>query len=69
MAAHGPVSEEIHVVRPRDTVGHIARLYGVRVADVLRWNDLDERAHIRPGDRLRVREARGSVQSRSSAGR
>lgn len=69
VAAHGPAGGEIHVVRPRDTVGHIARLYGVRVSDVLRWNDLDERARIRPGDRLRVREARGSILSRSSAGR
>lgn len=69
VVAHGTVGGDIHVVRPHDTVRGIARLYGVRVADVLRWNDLDERARIRPGDRLRVRDARISAQAGSSAGR
>jgi membrane-bound lytic murein transglycosylase D len=68
-AAHGTVGADIHVVRPRDTVVGIARLYGVRVADVMRWNDLDERARIRPGDRLRIREARVSAQASPSTGR
>ena len=47
-------SAEIHVVRPRDTVSTIAKLYGVSVADVLRWNSLGHQDWIRPGDRLRV---------------
>lgn len=68
-SVHSAVGADIHVVRPHDTVGGIARLYGVRVADVLRWNDLDERARIRPGDRLRVREARISAQAGPAAGR
>ncbi len=54
-AAH---SAAIHVVRPRDTVGSIAREYGVSVADVLRWNTLENQDRIRPGDRLRVADLR-----------
>ena len=49
---------EIHVVRPRDTVSTIAKLYGVSVADVLRWNRLGHQDWIRPGDRLRVTDLR-----------
>ena len=51
----------VHVVQPKDTVGSIARKYGVSVADVLRWNDLEEAALIRPGDRLRITEVRASL--------
>jgi len=51
-------SAEIHVVRPRDTVSTIAKLYGVSVADVLRWNRLGHQDWIRPGDRLRVTDLR-----------
>ena len=45
---------EIHVVRARDTVNSIAKLYGVSASDVVRWNNLDNGAAIRPGDRLRI---------------
>ncbi|RPH76706.1 MAG: LysM peptidoglycan-binding domain-containing protein, partial [Candidatus Rokuibacteriota bacterium] len=50
-AATRPVGarEDVHVVRPRETVSSIAKQYGVAVADVLRWNRLEQRAHIRPG--------------------
>ena len=51
-------SAEIHIVRPRDTVSTIAKLYGVSVADVLRWNSLGQQDWIRPGDRLRVADLR-----------
>jgi len=44
----------VHVVRPRDTVSAIAKLYGVSVGDVVRWNRLERQDSIRPGDRLRV---------------
>jgi membrane-bound lytic murein transglycosylase D len=44
----------IHVVKPRETVAGIARHYRVSIADLFRWNDLDQTARIRPGDRLRV---------------
>jgi len=51
--------QQIHVVRPRDTVDGIARRYGVSVGDVLRWNSLARQDPIRPGDRLRVGGASG----------
>ena len=44
----------VHVVKPHETVVVIAKRYGVSVADLSRWNDLDATARIRPGDRLRV---------------
>lgn len=47
----------IHVVRPLETVAAIARRYGVSVADIVRWNNLDGAAHIYPGNRLRVASA------------
>jgi membrane-bound lytic murein transglycosylase D len=52
---------DIHVVRPRETVSSIAKQYGVSVADVLRWNRLEDHAVIRPGDRLRIVEVRTSL--------
>jgi membrane-bound lytic murein transglycosylase D len=53
--------EDVHVVRPRETVSSIAKQYGVAVADVLRWNRLEQRAHIRPGDRLRIADLHRSA--------
>ena len=44
----------VHVVKPHETMVVIAKRYGVSVADLSRWNDLDATARIRPGDRLRV---------------
>jgi membrane-bound lytic murein transglycosylase D len=51
-------SREVHVVRPRDTVSSIAKEYGVSIDEVLRWNSLQERSRIRPGDRLKITGAR-----------
>jgi membrane-bound lytic murein transglycosylase D len=51
--------QQIHVVRPRDTVDGIAKRYGVSVGDLLRWNSLARQDPIRPGDRLRVGGASG----------
>jgi membrane-bound lytic murein transglycosylase D len=53
---------DVHVVRPRDTVSSIAKSYGVSVGDVLRWNSLERQDRIRPGDRLRVSDARLSTE-------
>lgn len=44
----------VHVVKPRDTAASIARRYGISVADLLRWNDIQGTPRIRPGDRLRL---------------
>jgi len=57
------VKPEIHVVQPKETVGTIAKRYGVSAAELTRWNELDEAARIRPGDRLRI----ASVASAASA--
>jgi membrane-bound lytic murein transglycosylase D len=48
---------EIHVVQSKETVGSIARRYGISAAALARWNELDGSARIRPGDRLRVASA------------
>jgi membrane-bound lytic murein transglycosylase D len=64
-AVSGP---DYHVVRPQDTVGSIAKKYGVSVGDVLRWNRLPEQARIHPGDRLRIANARPSVERDGQGG-
>jgi membrane-bound lytic murein transglycosylase D len=56
---------DVHVVRPRDTLGAIARRYGISLGDVLKWNTLETRDRIKPGDRLRVAELRGERDSRA----
>jgi soluble lytic murein transglycosylase-like protein/LysM repeat protein len=48
------VTAGVHIVRSRDTIGGIAKRYGVSVQQLSRWNDLEEGARIFPGDRLRV---------------
>ncbi|MGZ5499177.1 MAG: transglycosylase SLT domain-containing protein [Candidatus Aminicenantales bacterium] len=48
---------EIHVVQRKETVGTIAKRYGVSAAQLTRWNELDEVSRIRPGDRLRIASA------------
>jgi len=44
----------IHVVKPKETMGGIARRYGVSAAEIARWNRLEESSRIYPGDRLRI---------------
>jgi LysM repeat protein len=48
------VAAGVHVVQSRDTIGGIAKRYGVSVQQLARWNDLEHGARIFPGDRLRV---------------
>jgi len=57
-----------HTVRPRDTVGSIAKLYGVSIGNVVRWNHLEDRDSIRPGDRLRVTARSPSVEPDGQGG-
>ena len=45
---------EIHIVQSRETVASIAKRYGISAADLVRLNELDGGARIRPGDRLRI---------------
>jgi len=44
----------VHVVQPRETIGSIAKRYGVSTEQLVRWNDLERGARIFPGERLRV---------------
>jgi membrane-bound lytic murein transglycosylase D len=50
----GKAPPAIHVVKPQETVRGIAKRYGVSVAEIVRWNNLQETGLIRPGDRLRI---------------
>lgn len=58
------VTAGVHIVQARDTIGGIAKRYGVSVQQLTRWNDLEHGARIFPGDRLRVATIRqtGSEQ-------
>ncbi len=44
----------IYRVQAGDTLSGIAVRYGVRVGDLLRWNELSREAIIRPGDQIRI---------------
>jgi membrane-bound lytic murein transglycosylase D len=48
----------VHVVKPRETLGAIARRHGVSIADLVHWNRLADSSRIFPGDRLVVSEPR-----------
>jgi membrane-bound lytic murein transglycosylase D len=65
-AASASGRDNVHVVRPRDTVSSIAKHYGVSVNDVLRWNSLEQRSRIRPGDRLKVTDSRLPAERQAS---
>jgi membrane-bound lytic murein transglycosylase D len=53
-ARPGPSGWSVHVVRQDDTIRQIAARYGVTVADIGRWNALENLDLIRPGDRIRI---------------
>jgi membrane-bound lytic murein transglycosylase D len=43
-----------HTVIRGDSLYQIARLYGVTLADLFRWNDIEPGQHIHPGQEIRV---------------
>lgn len=45
---------ETHVVQSGDTIGGIARLYGVSIATIMSANGLSGSSYIRPGQTLRI---------------
>jgi membrane-bound lytic murein transglycosylase D len=45
---------QVHVVRRGESAWKIAKRYGVKVADILLWNNLRKGATLYPGQRLRV---------------
>jgi membrane-bound lytic murein transglycosylase D len=67
-SARRAAAMEVHVVRARDTVSSIAKLYGVSTTDVVRWNNLENGDAIRPGDRLRVTTLRPAVELAGQGG-
>jgi peptidoglycan lytic transglycosylase D len=58
----------VHVVRRDETLGQIARSYGVSVTDIVRWNRLSDLDRIRPGDRIRVASAPASRRAEVDQG-
>lgn len=55
--AAAPVSNafsQTHTVRRGDTLSAIAHRFGVRLADLLRWNALTAKSILRPGDSLQI---------------
>jgi membrane-bound lytic murein transglycosylase D len=61
-------TDDVHVVRPRETVSSIAKQYGITVKDVLRWNRLEEQSRIKPGDRIRIADARPTADRDGQGG-
>ncbi len=47
-------SGNIHVVRSGDTFWSISQKYGVRLADVLKWNRATKRSVLKPGMKVRL---------------
>jgi membrane-bound lytic murein transglycosylase D len=46
---------DVHVVRKGDTLSRIAHHYGVRLAELLRWNGLGSKSILRIGAQLQIR--------------
>lgn len=58
----------VYVVRSGDTVGEIARAFGLDEDAVLRWNGLSRHSVIQPGDRLVIsKEAAANASSKAMA--
>ena len=49
-----PLQRVTYTVRPGDALFAIARRFSVAVNDLVRWNNITDPAHIRPGDRLTI---------------
>jgi membrane-bound lytic murein transglycosylase D len=62
-------SADEHIVHRGETLGKIARIYGVRLSDLLRWNNLRRRQVIHPGQAIKVKpQARVSRSALGQAG-
>jgi membrane-bound lytic murein transglycosylase D len=44
-----------YIIRPGDSLWRIARQHGVRISDLMRWNNLPRSATLRPGHKLVIR--------------
>ena len=57
--SEGSARRVVYTVRSGDTLWRIARLFQVRVAQILAWNAMSSRTHIRAGQTLTIRVASG----------
>lgn len=57
-----------HTVKKGDVLGKIALRYGVKVSDLQRWNKLNSRSVIRPGQKLRIYKGGGAPASARTSG-
>jgi membrane-bound lytic murein transglycosylase D len=55
----GSARRVVYTVRSGDTLWRIARLFQVRVAQILAWNAMSSRTHILAGQKLTIRLAAG----------
>ena len=55
----GSARRVVYTVRSGDTLWRIARLFQVRVAQILAWNAMSSHAHILAGQKLTIRVASG----------
>ncbi len=51
----------VYVVRPGDSLWSIARRHNVSVDQIRMWNQIGENDHIRPGEELRIGDAKARV--------
>jgi len=58
--SEGGARRVVYTVRSGDTLWRIARLFQVRVAQILAWNAMSSRAHILAGQKLTIRVAAAS---------
>jgi membrane-bound lytic murein transglycosylase D len=56
----GGARRVVYTVRTGDTLWRIARLFQVRVAQILAWNSMGSHSHILAGQKLTIRVASGS---------
>ena len=55
-----------YVVQKGDSVGKIAQKFSVKADDIARWNNLADVAHIRIGQKLRIRVPKNSAAAASA---
>lgn len=58
---------DTYTVQPGDTVYSIAFRYGLDYRELARWNSLDSRYMIHPGDSLRLKPSSGGSATRTAA--
>lgn len=56
-----------HTVKKGDVLGKIALRYGVKVSDLQRWNKLNSKSVIRPGQKLKIYKGGGAPASTRTA--